>query len=221
MKLAIYDFDGTLFQNQTLPFILRYWGKNKYKKGILIKTYCRVLGLFMIYKMSKAMDKEQFRAKASMIFIKLFENMTKDELSQFFSNCSTSIANHFNTDILSSMKKKKDEGYHIVVCSGAYDLLLNQIKQYVHIDTILGTKLHFTSNNTLDYGVPLHVVTGKNKSDALLKTFDKDLIDWENSYAYGDSYYDYDIMSLTGNPVAVTPDDKLREIAIEKSWHII
>lgn len=40
MKLAIYDFDGTLFQNETLPFILKYWQKNKYKKRILIKTYC-------------------------------------------------------------------------------------------------------------------------------------------------------------------------------------
>ncbi len=32
MKLAIYDFDGTLFDEETLPFIAKYYGKNKYSK---------------------------------------------------------------------------------------------------------------------------------------------------------------------------------------------
>lgn len=175
----------------------------------------------MVYKVTPSMDKEKFRAKASMIFLKLFENMTREELNEFFVKCSTSISEHFNHQILKSMAQSKEEGYHIVVCSGAYDLLLEQMRQYVHIDTILGTKLHFTSDNTLDYDKPLHIVTGKNKSAALLKVFDKDTIDWANSYAYGDSYYDYDILSLTGNPIAVTPDDRLRKIATEKNWHII
>ncbi|MBI9015405.1 MAG: HAD family phosphatase [Clostridiales bacterium] len=221
MKLAIYDFDGTLFQNETLPFILKYWGKNNYNKGILIKTYCRILGLFLAYKVSQSMDREIFRAKASIIFIKLFENMTKEELIHFFSICSSSVQDHFNLQILQNMKQRKEEGYHIVLCSGAYDLLLEQMRQYVHIDTILGTKLHFTSDNTLDYKKPLHIVTGKNKSTALLEAFDKDQIDWENSYAFGDSYYDYDILSLTGNPIAVTPDEKLKKIALKKNWPII
>ncbi|HLR71231.1 MAG TPA: HAD-IB family hydrolase, partial [Pseudogracilibacillus sp.] len=46
-------------------------------------------------------------------------------------------------------------------------------------------------------------------------------IDWQNSFAYGDSYSDLSVLDLVGNPIAVKPDNKLREIAVSKNWEIM
>lgn len=222
MKLAIFDFDGTLFQKETLPYILKFWGKNKYPKVILIKTYIRILSLYTVYKLklNSNMDKELFRAKASNLFLRLFENLDKEALIDFFKSCSQSMQTHFNTEVIAAIYEKKKAGYHTVICSGAYDLLLHEIKDDLPIDTIIATKLVFV-NNHIDYKAPMTIITGANKTTALLDVFDHKKINWQDSYAYGDSYYDYKILSLTGNPVAVTPDAQLRSIAEEKNWQII
>jgi HAD superfamily hydrolase (TIGR01490 family) len=223
MKLAIYDFDGTIFEKETLPFIMKYWGANGYSKGKLMKFYALALKLVASYKLKlgPSMDKEEFRARAAKLFMILFEGMTKKEITQFFSNCTREIVNHFNQDVIKSIHEKKSQGFHTVICSGANTLLLNEVSKHLPIDTIIGTKLVFLEDQTYDFDAPLIIVTGTNKPKALLETFQGKEIDWENSYAYGDSYYDYDILNLTGNPVAVNPDEGLRKIALEKGWLIL
>ncbi len=223
MKLAIYDFDGTLLNAETLPFIVKYWQSHGYSKMKLFKFYTNVIKLTIIYKLklNPSLDKEKYRAEASKIFMFLFEGMTKKEIVLFFSNCATELINHFNTEIVASIHEKKDEGYHIVICSGANTLLLNEAVNHLPIDTLIGTELIFLDDNTYDYEAPIVMITGENKPKALLDAFSGQNIDWNASYAFGDSYYDHDILNLTGNPVAVNPDKRLREVANKKDWKII
>jgi len=222
MKLAIYDFDGTIFEKETLPFIVKYWSANGYSKVRLIKFYALALKLLATYKLKldPAMDKEKFRATAAKLFMILFEGMTKKEIAQFFGDCTSEIINHFNERVIENIHQKKAEGFHTVICSGANTLLLEEVGKHLPIDTIIGTELVFLADQTYDFDAPLMIVTGTNKPKALINAFQGMEIDWENSYAFGDSYYDHDILSLTGNPVAVNPDKGLRKIALEKDWAI-
>ena len=45
-------------------------------------------------------------------------------------------------------------------------------------------------------------------------------LDLAHSYAYSDHESDLPILELVGKPVAVTPTEKLRRIAIDRSWKI-
>jgi len=47
MKLAIFDFDGTLFPVETLPFLLSQWKKLKYSKTRYYKTYIFLMPLYL------------------------------------------------------------------------------------------------------------------------------------------------------------------------------
>jgi len=223
MKLAIYDFDGTIFEKETLPFIVKYYGKKRYSTFRLIRFYLQVIRLLAVYKLrlDPRMDKERFRAEASVQFMHLFDDMTKEEIVIFFRDCTTELIQHFNPKVVESIQERKAEGCHTVICSGANTLLLNEIVKHLPVDTIIGTELVFLPDGTFDFDANITIVTGKNKPTALLKTFDEKTIDWENSFAYGDSHYDHHILRLTGNPVAVNPDDKLKEIALEQNWSII
>jgi phosphoserine phosphatase len=46
-------------------------------------------------------------------------------------------------------------------------------------------------------------------------------VDFAKSYAYGDMKWDYPVLELVGNPVAVYPDADLRAYARSKDWKII
>lgn len=223
MKLAIFDFDGTLFMEETLPYLLKYWSKNGYPKLPVIKTYAKILGLFIIYKskLNPNMDKEKFRGIAAKYFVGTFKGLNEEELTDFFKKAASDMVDHFNQPVVERVKLAKEQGFHTVICSGNYKLSLNEISKYVPFDTIIGTELTFDSKGILEIDKPIHVVTGIKKPSALLEVFKDKSINWEDSYSYGDSYYDFDILTLTGHSVAVSPDEDLKKIAIEKGWEII
>ena len=65
-------------------------------------------------------------------------------------------------------------------------------------------------------------ITGKNKKETILKKFPKEAnVDWAASYSYADSYFDSDVLELTGHPHAVNPDAKLNKLALDRGWAII
>ena len=59
------------------------------------------------------------------------------------------------------------------------------------------------------------------KRRSILQALEGQQIDWENSYAYGDSFSDLPVLELVGNPVAVNPEEKLRSVAKARNWEII
>lgn len=223
MKLAIYDFDGTIFNNETIPFLVKYYSKHNYSKLKLIKFYAKIIKLLITYKLklNPTIDKEKFRSSAATIFMVLFEDMNEDAIHDFFSKCGKDVVQYFNPKVVESIHSKKSQGYHTVICSGANTLLLGEVAKQLPIDTVIGTELKFNTDGSYDFTHEQVIVTGKNKPIALLNHFNKDEINWTDSYAYGDSYYDYDILTLTNHPVAVTPDDELRKIAVDNNWDII
>lgn len=223
MKLAVFDFDGTLFDEETLPFLVKYYGRKGYSKRRFGKFWLNIIGLTAKYKLKlePKMDKEQYRAKASTIFMLLFEGMTKEEIIDFFKAAASDMTQHFNGSVVAAVKAKKAEGFHTVVCSGANTLLLNEIKAYVDFDTVIGTELYFLEDGTYDYEAPMLVTTGVNKPPALMDRFKGVDVDWKESWAYGDSYYDYEVLTLTGNPVAVNPDEGLRKYAEDEGWPVM
>ena len=66
MKLAIFDFDGTMFPNDTLAFLLSEWKKQGYSKKKYYNTIIPVVFLYLkiqdrneveIYKRRDASDR--------------------------------------------------------------------------------------------------------------------------------------------------------------------
>lgn len=60
MKLAIFDFDGTLFTKQTIPFFIEQWHKLNYSKSKLFIIKNRIIFLFIKYKL-RLLPKEKLK----------------------------------------------------------------------------------------------------------------------------------------------------------------
>ncbi|MGD9676904.1 MAG: HAD family hydrolase [Vulcanibacillus sp.] len=222
MKLAIFDFDGTLFPIDTLRFLLSHWKENKYSKLKYYRSYLLLIGLFMIYKLDikSRIPRETIKNKSLQSFNYIFSGMSEDEVIEFLNNCAEGIIELLNPAVVEEVRKAKNEGYHIVLLSGAYELLLHKVADYLEIDTVIGTKMHFI-DGVFDYNTKLEIITGSAKLKQLNKNFKDFSIDLESSLAFADSISDIEILKSVGHPVVVNPDDKLKEIAIESGWRII
>lgn len=78
MRIAIVDFDGTLFQAETIPFLLKRYRESAHINVIgkaryyLLMVRLLVILIFHRVKLGDLADKEVFRQRATTMFLTLF-----------------------------------------------------------------------------------------------------------------------------------------------------
>ena len=145
MKLAIFDFDGTLMKADSLPFLLKIWsslGYPRYKQWLM---YARIGGLYIRYKLgiNGAMTKEEMKKTAFQKFTRIFSGMNRQQIHGFFKDAAERIMPELNEKVIAEISIVKKNGYHTVLLSGFYQELLSLIAQRIGIESVLGTKMHF------------------------------------------------------------------------------
>jgi len=219
MKLAIFDFDGTLFKEETIPYLMDKWeefGYSKYSKTAVKK---KLLKKYFLNKI-KLLSKESFRIQATMDFLKIFEGMNREEIQVFFEKSCKNIGDFYNKKVLEEIEKASNNGYKLVMVSGCFQIMLDIALRDLPFQIVIGTKLPIKENG-INFEQDIKIISGMKKKDEILGSLSEDLVNWKESKAYGDSLYDRYIMELTGNPTAVTPDADLRSYAKNHNWKII
>lgn len=220
MKLAIFDFDGTLININSLSFLLKTWKKLGYPRSRQLFMYMRIGGIYIRYKLglNGSMTTEQLKKWGFQKFTRIFKGMTQGQIKEFFVKSSEFMYEELNDNVVKEARKAKDAGYHTVLLSGFYQELLELIAGHIGMDRTLGTSLHY-KDDIIQEKKSLIIRTGVDKVIRIKEEFpDADL---ENSLSFADSISDLGLMELVGTPVAVSPDENLRAIAEERGWRII
>lgn len=221
MKLAIFDFDKTLFQVDTLPFLLSRWKLFRYSRIKHYKVFFSVAWLYVAYKTGiTKLSREEMKLKALVRFNRIFKGMTEKEILNFFNRCFDHSKELMNRAVLTEFIQAKEEGYHTVLLSGSYTHFINYIGEFLEFDTIIGTKMYF-NNDVYDVDRQLEMISGEKKLEKVQETFKNNHVDWRKSISFADGYSDLKILEIVGNPIAVNPDRKLKKIAKERGWKII
>jgi len=114
------------------------------------------------------------------------------------------------------LRELHDQGAEIILVSAAYEPAVAHF----------GKKI--VKNNISGIGTPVTLLEGElflaknltvreRKMERLREVLGSRKLD----YALGDSTADLPMLEAAQNPVAVTPDDQLRKIAVERDWRII
>jgi HAD superfamily hydrolase (TIGR01490 family) len=218
MKLAIFDFDGTLFLEDTLPFLLKQWAKFGYSKFKLGIVYASLARLYVMHKLGAHSDKS-IRAVMRK-FLRIFAGMQRAEIEEFFNRCADVIMTRLNSSVVEEVTAAKLAGFHTVLLSGCFEYLLNKVAAVLNIDTVIGTSI-FYKDGRVDYRRPLEVVYAADKVLRLQAVFHGKKVEWDESIAYADSSSDIHLLSIVGCPVAVKPDKALKDKAQESGWRIL
>lgn len=220
LRLAVFDFNGTLFPKETIPFLISCWKKFSYSKLNLYKLYFILAPLILKYRYPflTKMSIEEMKVEFMYRFIHIFKGMKKEEIEEFFVKVEEEAQQHYNQKVLERLEKFKKKDYEVVLLSGTFHELLEPISERLRTDNIIGSTILEDREESLD---ELSVLSGSLKLKALKKEYSNSDIDWDKSYAFADSIDDLSLLQAVGNPVAVNPEDSLRAVAVGEGWEII
>lgn len=153
----------------------------------------------------------------------LLRGFTVEEGQQLFDWLTEErLLPNLRTDIMDMLRDHQAKGHMVALVSGSPQELLDAFVARLHIEHAVGTPLEVKHGRyTGKTAGPLALNEGKVvalKGFIADKGFD---IDWDKSFAYGDSRTDIELLEKVGNPVAVYPDDALKALALERGWNII
>ncbi len=219
MKVAIFDFDGTLFPEETFPLMMSHLKTHPLHSKKYRRFMSRILPGYVAYK-CKIYPEQKMKELSMRSYISAFGTAAKTEIDKFFSELGEGMSQSLSEAVLARFEQHRKDGYYTMLVSGAFEPLLHAVTKNVDFDYIVGTRIPY-ENEHLDKRTPVNHVHGARKTEKIVGQLADTDVDWENSFAYGDSYSDLDVLELVGNPVAVKPEPRLLEIAEERKWEIL
>ncbi|MCG7344570.1 HAD-IB family hydrolase [Sporosarcina sp. ACRSL] len=220
MKVAIFDFDGTLYSKETFTLLMDHLKEHPTYRSKYKTFFREILPIYIGYKM-KIVPEAKMRERSMQIYANALNSLTKIELEQYFGEMKDSMRQAFNEDVVSKVRQHRNDDIHVMLVSGAYTPLLHAVTDGIEFDTVIGTDIPFTEDGAFDHHTSIYHIQGKRKTEKVMETLEGNQIDWEQSYAYGDSYSDLPVLELVGNPVAVKPDERLKKVAEERNWTVL
>ena len=112
-----------------------------------------------------------------------------------------------------------EKGHRVVIVSAATIYQVKPIADELEIEDVFCTELevkkgHFT-------GKIEEIRWGEGKARAGKSFAKANKVDLSKSFFYTDSFDDYPLMEIVGNPCATNPDNRLSQIAFENGWPIL
>lgn len=221
-KLAIFDLDGTLVSNHLWLGVVKYNFKNKKNRLAAFWYLFSNLAKTPFWKTQLITTEKYYRSWGENI-AKMVKGLKREKAEEMFHWLADEyLLPTLKKNVLERLKKHQEDGFLTILTSGSFQELLDIIAKRLNIDFTIGTELEIVKEKLSGKIIP-SLCFGQGKAEKLKKFLaEKNLqVDFKESFAYSDSFFDLPTLKLVGNPVAVEPDKKLLEIAKNKGWQII
>ena len=142
----------------------------------------------------------------------------EDLLSEFLSSVIEPMINIYALRLLHNHHHKDDV---MLLASATNSVIVNPIAKRLGFENIVATEVEIIdgvySGKVRD--IP---ALGEGKLQKVREWMStSNIYDFKNTTFYSDSINDFPLLSVVKNPVAVNPDDKLREECQKRAWEII
>lgn len=194
-KFAFFDFDDTLIHGDSGRKLLKYYIK---KHPLSAFRLLKVVYHYILYVLKL---EPLNHAKSAWLYPLDF--MSEKETADFYKTC---LETSYYPQVVAELKKKKEEGYTIYICSASVEAYLRFCK--LPVDEIMGTKTEIIN------GRYTSKMIGKNcKNEEKVKRINEVIknhnleIDYDLSYAYSDSLHDIPMLSMVKNRIKIDTKD--------------
>jgi len=213
---AFYDLEGTLVRTN-LVHTLAFYAKRQQglwqttKKSVGTLTRLPFFGLADLYS----------RNVFNEVFFKSYEGFAFDRLRYFSDELFEEVlkpAIYAGTEDLIAAGKKI--GQRQVVITGALDFTITRLMAHLGIDDFKANHMEFVNGYSTGRIIP-PVMASATKAQWIREYAERENINLSDSYAYSDSISDLPMLSIVGHPVAVNPDFRLKQTALQHDWAIL
>lgn len=216
MPASYFDVDGTLVKTNLLHPTLFYMVNQA--------TPLRSLGKLargMLSAPAMIMAEMRDRRTFNEMLYALYEGISEDRLvvlaDEAFEKILKTALYPKARDLV---QRCRDEGHDVVLVSGALDLLMQRLADYLGATHVIANRLEI-HERTCTGKLLRPVVAGPEKAKLIRDHARLRGHDLDDCFAYSDSYSDVPMLSVVGQPTALNPEPALERLAHAYHWPIL
>ncbi|MGI8469416.1 MAG: HAD family hydrolase [Pyrinomonadaceae bacterium] len=213
---AFYDLEGTLVRTNLVHTLAFY---SRRQQGIFstIKKSVGTIAKLPLFGITDLYSRNVFNE----LFFQSYKGESEDRLRYFSEKLFEEVlkpAIYNGTPELIAAGKKI--GQKQIVITGALDFTIDRLMKYLGIDDYKANCLEFVNGYATGRILP-PIMASATKAKWMREYSEKNDISLSESYAYSDSISDLPMLSIVGHPVAVNPDFRLKQTALQHDWAIL
>ncbi|MEW6731832.1 MAG: HAD family phosphatase [Acidobacteriota bacterium] len=213
---AFYDLEGTLISTN-LVHALYFYSKNQ--QGIW-RTITKTAATVMSVPVFLATD-QYSRKVFNDLFFQRYKGESQDRLRYLSEELFQDVLKPaVFPGTLELIAKSRSLGLRQIVVTGALDIMVKQLMDYLGVDDFVANRLEFVNGQATGRLLP-PVMASATKASWIRTYAEREGINLNDSYAYTDSMSDLPMLSVVGHPAVINPDMRLRATALHHDWPIL
>jgi len=213
---AFYDLEGTLVSTN-LVHTLAFYAKRQQGLWQTAKKSVSTIAKLPLFGLADLYSRNVFNE----VFFKSYEKLSYDRLRYFSDELFEEVLKPAifpgTVDLIAAGKKI---GQRQVVITGALDFTIERLMDHLGIDDFKANHMEFVNGYSTGRIIP-PVMASATKATWMREYAERENINLSDSYAYSDSISDLPMLSIVGHPVAVCPDIRLKQTAMQHDWPVL
>ena len=215
MKLTIFDLDNTILKGDSDYSWIEFLIINNHVDG---DFYRNKNDYFYDQYVEGKLDIHEYCEFALSTFIVLGKEKAEKLLDIFMNEIIEPMINIY---ILRILHKHYEAGDTLLLASATNSILVNRIGARLEFKNIIGT-----DPEVKDGSITGKILGDPAIGDGKLKKVvswmrDNRKLDFSETTFYSDSINDLPLLESVEKPIAVNPDDRLREASVLRGWEIV
>ena len=211
---AFFDFDKTLIKVESGRIGFKYLYQIK---EIRFSFLIKVALINFFYQHNWVSDTQMARVMLTFYKDRNLEPLQTGAKEFYLSH----LKPHLAPNILTRVHQHQASDHTLVLVSASVRYMLEPVTKDLGFDYLLCTDLEIADNGQLTGATDGPICIDQHKGDAIRGLAQKNNINLNQSYAYGNHHSDIPMLETVGNPVAVEPTKQLRRKAKADSWPIL
>ena len=214
LRAAYCDVDGTLTATTIVTPLI--WYKRRLSNPVSFRLW--MLSLAVRGPWWLLIDRFNRGASNRAIYSN-YRGLSREKAESLGGECyAECLRPRLMSGAAEKLAKFKHDGIAIVLVTGGLDFIMQPLAKEFGTACIAPRLLEKGGAFTGELDRP--ALTGKFKADAVREHARANGVDLAQSFALGDAFGDLEMLECVGNPIAVSPDSRLKKIAHERKWCI-
>lgn len=221
MIAALFDADGTLYSAQMGRGLLKYAQTHGYRDRVTW-YYAYLLPQLLLSRL-KLTSSDGFQRRLIEKMGGVIKGWDEAQANQAFQWIAQDyLLSTRRGEVIKRLQEHQAQGHVVLIVSGMLKPCLDVIGKQLGVANLIGTQIEVRDGRYTGRVIP-PIIKGPDKVKYTQAFFSSRqmTIDWQASFAYGDSITDQDLLALVGHPVAVHPDPKLRVLVQTRNWELL
>lgn len=212
MAVSIFDLDYTLLEGDTEWL----WAEYLVEKGVAGTDFLDGMAYFFELYHSGTLDIWDYQKH----FLSPLKSLDIEVLADFQGDFITRLQKKMRGAMLERVQWHRNRGHQTILISASTSVLVEPNASMLGFEHVISTRAEIVcglpTGNILDE--PAYQEGKVRNLETWMISNDST---YEDSWAYSDSMNDRPLLERAAHPVAVTPDQALRKMALLKGWLIL